>query len=122
MTTAVRWILLVVLIAVLVVLCWMLALAGKATPDSALAGPWVRYGGRVALVAAALGAWFITQKLIGSRAPLAEGTIGDLVHDLTAPVNRWLHAHPRAADRLLMGSSFGIDTFGLALIGSGLLG
>lgn len=122
MNAVTRWILLLVLIVILIGLCWMLALAGKAAPESVLAEPWVRYGGRIALITAALGAWFITQKLIGSRAPLAEGTIGDLVHDLTAPVNRWLHVHPRAADRLLMGSSFGIDTFGLALIGAGLLG
>jgi PAP2 superfamily C-terminal len=122
MKSTMRWIVLLILFGALVALCWLLALAGKAEAGSMLAEPWVRYGGRIALVAAALGAWFITQQLIGSRAPLAEGMIGDLVHDLTAPVNRWLHAHPRAANRLLMGSSFGIDVFGLALIGSGLIG
>ena len=122
MNTAMRWAVLGLLLAALVGLCWLLALAGRAEAGSTLAEPWMRYGGRIALVAAALGAWFITQNLIGSRAPLAEGTIGDLVHDLTAPVNRWLHAHPRAADRLLIGSSFGIDVFGLTLIGAGLVG
>jgi hypothetical protein len=122
MTSTMRWIVLLILLGTLLGLCWLLALAGRAEAGSVLAEPWVRYGGRVALVAAALGAWFITQALIGSRAPLAEGTIGDLVHDLTAPVNRWLHAHPKAADRLLIGSSFGIDVFGLTLIGAGLLG
>lgn len=117
-----RWVLLVVLSASLVGLCVLLAQAGQAAPDTTLAQPWVRYGARIALIAAALGAWFITQSLIGSRAPLAEGRIGDLVHDLTAPVNRWLHAHPRAADRLLIASSFGIDIFGLSLLGSALVG
>ncbi len=122
MSIAVRWILLLILAAALVALCWMLALAGRAEAGSVLAEPWVRYGGRVVLIAAALGAWFITQSLIGSRAPTAEGRIGDLVHDLTAPLNNWLHAHPRAADRLLIASSAGIDVFGLALLGSALFG
>jgi hypothetical protein len=122
MTATVRWIVLCILLGSLVGLCWFLALIGHAEPGSALAEPWVRYAARVALIAASLGAWFITQALIGSRAPLADGAIGDLVHDLTAGVNRWLHAHPKAADRLLIGSSFGIDVFGLTLIGAGLLG
>lgn len=116
-----RPLLLAALVAGLVALCWLLAAAGQAAPGTALAEPWVRWAGRGALVAAALAAWFISQGMIAARPPV-QGAIGDLVHDLTAPLNARLHAHPRAADRLLIASSLGIDLCGLALIGAGLLG
>jgi hypothetical protein len=121
-SAALKWGLLVLLVAAIAGLVWMLAAAGRAEPGSPLAAPWVRYGGRAALIVVSLVAWFLTQSLIGSRPALADGRPGDLVHDLTAGVNAWLHAHPRAADRLLIASSLGIDLFGLSLIGSALLG
>lgn len=112
----------VVLGGLLVAAFPLLAAADRAAPDSFAASAWVHYGGRVALVVVALLAWFLTQSLIGSRAPVAEGRLSDLLHDLTAPLNRWLLAHPRVADRLLIASSLGIDVFGLALIGSAIGG
>ncbi len=99
-----------------------LAAGDRAADGSFLRSGWIHYGGRVGEIAVAMVAWFLTQRLIGSRAPLADGAIGDLLHDLTAPMNAWLHAHPRAADRLLIASSLGIDVFGLALLGSAVLG
>ena len=116
-----KWALLVLIAAALVGLCWLLAAAGQAQPGEALAGPWVHWGGRGALVVAALAGWFLTQSMIAGRPPV-EGAVGDLVHDLTAGLNRRLHASPKAADRLLIMSSLGIDLFGLALFGFGLLG
>jgi hypothetical protein len=113
----VRWLLLAVLGAGLAALAWWLV-----HTDPAALPAWQRYGARSLLVALALGAWFLTQSLIGSRPIAAEGRIGDLVHDLTAPANRWLQAHPAAANRLLIGSSLGIDLFGLGLLGSAILG
>ncbi len=116
-----KWVLLVALAAALVGLCWLLAQAGQTTPGSALAASWVHWGGRAALVAAALAAWFLSQSMISARPPV-NGTVGDLVHDLTAGLNARLQASPKAADRLLIASSLGIDLFGLTLIGSGLFG
>jgi hypothetical protein len=116
------WIAVAALAALIAAAFPLLRAASQSAPGTWPASPWIHYGGRLALVAASLGAWFLTQSLIGSRAPLADGEIGDLVHDLTAPANRWLHAHPKAADRLLVASSLGIDCFGVALIASAVLG
>jgi 1-acyl-sn-glycerol-3-phosphate acyltransferase len=56
--------------------------------------------------------------------PLIEriGKIGDLLHELSAPQNAWLNAHPRAANATLIVASAFIDLFGLYLLGSSLLG
>jgi len=85
----------------------------------------VSRGGRLAtkllLVGVSLGAWFLTQSLIASRGDL-EGRIGDLLHDLTAPWNTWLHNHPGPTNGLLIVSSGFIDLFALFLIGAGLFG
>lgn len=116
------WLLVAVLAAAMVAAFPLLAAADRAAEGSFARSGWVHYGGRVGLIAVAMAAWFLTQRLIGSRAPLADGAIGDLLHDLTAPANRWLHAHPRAADRLLVASSLGIDVFGVYLIGSAVFG
>jgi len=70
---------------------------------------------RVALVMLGLGGWFWTQALIARRA-FPEGRIGDLLHDLTAPLHARLLAHPRAADRVLVATSGLIDLLGLFLI------
>jgi hypothetical protein len=72
---------------------------------------------RIVLIAAALGAWFWTQRLIG-RKPPASDAIGDRLHELTGPLNAWLTFHPRAADVTLIASSAFIDLFGLYLLGA----
>ena len=76
---------------------------------------------RVLLIAAALAAWFWTQAKLGQR-QFAQGRIGDALLELTAPVNRYLHAHPRVANRLLIASSAGIDLLGIFLLASSIFG
>lgn len=78
-------------------------------------------GVRLIIVAGALAAWFVTQRLIGQRA-LAGARIGDRLHDLTAGANRWLHQHPQAADRILIASSLGIDSISLFVLGYAVFG
>jgi PAP2 superfamily C-terminal len=70
---------------------------------------------RAVVVAAGLGGWFWTQALIAKRA-FPEGRIGDGLHELTAPLNRWLLASPRWADRLLIATSGLIDVLGIFLV------
>jgi hypothetical protein len=84
-------------------------------------GRFLRYGLRAGVVVLALVAWFWSQALIGSRA-LTDGAIGDGIHDLTAPLTRYLLSHPRAANATLITSSLFIDAFGLFLIGAGIFG
>jgi len=76
---------------------------------------------RAVAIAAGLGLWFWTQRLLAHRAPAAAG-IGDRMHAWTAPLHDRLAASPRAADALLIASSAGIDLFGVFLLGSALLG
>jgi hypothetical protein len=80
--------------------------------------PWALKG---LLVAAALGGWFWTQALIGKRA-FPEGRIGDAVLDFTAPLNRYLQAHPARANGLLIITSALIDLLGVFLLGSAIFG
>ena len=70
---------------------------------------------RAVLVASGLGGWFWTQALLAKR-PFPDGRIGDRLHDLTAPLNRWLLAHPRWADRVLVITSGLIDLLGIFLV------
>lgn len=79
------------------------------------------YGWRIGTVAAALGIWFWTQSLIGANAPTEAG-LGDALHSLTARWHGRLLQHPKAADRLLIASSFLIDVFGVSLIGLAVFG
>jgi len=72
-------------------------------------------------IAMGLGGWFVSQSLISARG-LPEGTIGDAVHDWTAPLNAWFERRPRAANALLIATSAFIDLFGLFLLGSALFG
>jgi hypothetical protein len=81
----------------------------------------VQIGARLAIVAAGLAAWFWTQSLIGSR-KLADGKIGDRLHDWTASWNAMLHRRTRLTNGILIGSSACIDLFALFLIGSGVFG
>jgi membrane-associated phospholipid phosphatase len=84
-------------------------------------GRLVHYGLRAALVVFALLAWFWSQALIGSRT-LKDGAICDGIHEVTAPLSRYLLNHPRAANATLITSSLFIDVFGLFLIGAGIFG
>lgn len=97
-----------------------------ASGDEAAWTPWLSDASarlllRVLTIAMGLGAWFVSQSLIGSRG-LREGAIADAVHDWTAPLNRWLLDRPRAANALLIASSGFIDLFGIFLLGSALFG
>ena len=76
---------------------------------------------RLGLVIAGLAGWFWTQRLIGQRA-CPNGSIGDVVHQLTAPLNRYLHEHPRAADALLIVTSAIIDLLGLFILARSIFG
>ena len=84
-------------------------------------GRLLHYGLRAGLVVFALVAWFWSQALIGSRS-LKDGAIGDGIHELTAPLTRYLLNHPRAGNATLIISSLFIDAFGLFLIGAGIFG
>lgn len=74
-----------------------------------------RWAVRAVLVTAGLGGWFWTQALIAKRA-FPEGRIGDGLHDLSAPLNRALHTHPRWADGVLIVTSALIDGLGIFLV------
>jgi len=65
--------------------------------------------------------WFWTQSLIGGRA-LPDTGIGDGLHTLTAPLNQYLHAHPAAANALLILSSSVIDLLGVFLLAGWIFG
>src|SRR5207237_591874 len=78
-------------------------------------------GIRILIVVAAILAWFKTQALVARR-PFPAGAIGDRLHELTAPLNRWLHAHPRGADATLVASSAAIDALALFVFASAILG
>ncbi len=89
-------------------------------------GGWTERGKgfllRAAITAAALIAWFWTQSLISSRGFPEGAAIGDGLHDLSAPLNQYLHHHPAVADALLIVSSGFIDAIAIFLLGSWLLG
>ena len=72
---------------------------------------------RILITFAALTIWFWTQSLLGARLSPTEG-IADGLHRLTAPVNAYLQAAPRAANALLITSSALIDAMAIFLLGS----
>ena len=76
---------------------------------------------RLAVTIAALALWFWTQSLLGAR-PAQLNSIGDGLHQLTASANGYFHAHPHAADALLIASSALIDALALFLLLSWLFG
>ncbi len=80
--------------------------------------PWLL---KCLVIAGGLAAWFWTQAWLARR-PFPEGGLQDRVHDLTAPLNRWLLAHPRYADVLLVVTSGLIDIVGVALLVSSVIG
>jgi hypothetical protein len=121
MSRAAKGIVLIALLAGIAVCVRTLALGREATwmpwpSDSA-----ARLVFRSLTIAMGLGAWFVSQSLIGARG-CREGAIGDAVHEWTAPLNRWLVRRPRAANVLLIATSGLIDLFGVFLMGSSLFG
>lgn len=77
---------------------------------------------KILLSLSAIGFWLFTQKLVGQKKAPPENGIGDLIHELTAPANRYLNAAPRMANTLLVSSSLIIDALGIFLIVQTLLG
>ena len=76
---------------------------------------------RLAITSVALGIWFWTQSLIGAR-HLPGLEIGDGLHSATSATNLYLHAHPIAANALLIVSSSIIDLLGIFLLSIWLFG
>ena len=113
----VKWQLLIALFALIGVCLYFLWYEKS---SGVVAGPVV-IGLRFGVIAGALGGWFISQSLVGTRS-LNEGLIGDGVHDLTAALHRYLEARPGLAGALLIISSAFVDLFGLFLIGVSIFG
>lgn len=76
---------------------------------------------RVLLIVGSLFLWFLTQKMIGARS-IADGTIYDHLHVVTARWNAWLNHHPRPANAILIASSFGVDAVTLFVLFYAVLG
>ncbi|WP_395715898.1 phosphatase PAP2-related protein [Prosthecobacter sp.] len=76
---------------------------------------------RLGVVVLALAAWHWTQILIARKSTPRHG-LGDLVHDLTSRWHGWLSVNDRAANRLLIISSFFINVLGLSVIGMAVFG
>jgi hypothetical protein len=76
---------------------------------------------RLIITAIVLAIWFWTQSLLGARVAPASG-VGDGLHNFTAGLNSYFAEHTGAANLLLIVSSACIDTLGLFLLGSWLLG
>ena len=95
--------------------------ANSLPPNNPTRPAFARIALRILLVAAGLAAWFATQSLIGARTN-TPGQIGDGVLEATAPINAYLHAHPKAAQALLIASSLVIDLLGVFLLASAIVG
>ena len=76
---------------------------------------------RLGVVVLALAAWHWTQLLIARKITPRQG-LGDLIHDLTAHWHGWLSRNERAANRLLIVSSFFIDALALSVIALAVFG
>jgi PAP2 superfamily C-terminal len=76
---------------------------------------------RVVVTAVAFVLWFWSQKLIGARSTPSLAIV-DRLHALTASANFYLHAHPSAADLLLIVSSGVIDLLGIFLLSRWIIG
>jgi hypothetical protein len=83
--------------------------------------PFATIALRLLVIGGALGAWFVTQRLIGSR-PVDERGIDDHLHRLTRGANDWLHRNPHAANAFLIGSLLGVDVITLFVLGYAILG
>jgi PAP2 superfamily protein len=78
---------------------------------------WKPLALRIIITIVALGVWFWTQSLLGTR-PGGSEAIGDGLHRLTAPLHDYFANSPPAANALLITSSLGIDALGIFLLGS----
>ncbi|MCB1277705.1 phosphatase PAP2-related protein [Prosthecobacter sp.] len=76
---------------------------------------------RAGVVILALVAWHWTQALIARKSTPRHG-LGDLIHDLTTHWHGWLSQNDRAANRLLIVSSFFIDALALSVIALAVFG
>lgn len=76
---------------------------------------------RMAVVAAALVAWFWSQKLIAAKSGGGQGIV-DGVHRLTRGLHGYFSGNAKAADQALIVSSLFIDIMGLSLIAMALFG
>jgi len=79
------------------------------------------YGLRAVTVAASLLGWFTSQSLLAART-LESGAIADGMHELTAPLHRYLQSRPKLVNAILIVSSAFIDLFGIFLIAAGIFG
>lgn len=116
-----KGVVLIALLAGIAVCVRRLALGHETAWTPFLPEAAARFVFRFLTIAMGLGAWFVSQSLIGARG-CREGAIGDALHDWTAPLHRWLMGRPRAANALLITSSGFIDLFGLFLLGAALFG
>jgi hypothetical protein len=82
---------------------------------------WETIGLRVLAIVAGLVVWFATQRWIGART-LADGSLYDHFHVMTAGWNRWLHEHPRAANVVLVASSLAVDAVTLFVLARAVFG
>jgi hypothetical protein len=76
---------------------------------------------RLLAIGGGMAVWFVTQRMIGARS-LADGEIYDHVHVLTAGWNRWLHAHPKAANAALIAGSLCVDVVTLFVLALAVFG
>lgn len=71
---------------------------------------------KFSIVIGALVFWFVTQRWLGKRKPLAEREIRDYILEKTSKYNDYLHGNPKTANILLVSSSFFIDVMGIFII------
>ena len=83
--------------------------------------PFATIALRLLVIGGGLGAWFVTQRRIGSR-PADGEEIGDRLHRMTRGANDWLQRNPQVANALLIGSSLGVDAISLVVLGYAILG
>jgi hypothetical protein len=76
---------------------------------------------RLAFIAGALAAWFVTQRMIGARS-LPDGAVYDHLHVITERWNAWLNRHPRAANAILVASSLCVDAVTLFVLAYSVFG
>ena len=87
--------------------------------NSGKQSPWRLRGVRLAAIILGLMLWHLTQSMIGQRAEvqgIAENTIVDQAHVLTADWNRTLNENKTAANTLLIISTALIDLVGIWLL------
>ena len=76
---------------------------------------------RLAFIAGALVAWFVTQRMIGARS-LPDGAVYDHLHVITERWNAWLNRNPRAANAILVSSSLAVDAVTLFVLAYAVFG